>query len=137
MRARALALVPLADLVKVSDEDLAWIAPDAPPTATAMRWSTLGPRLVVMTKGAEGAAAFVSGVKVAEVPIHRLPLVDTVGAGDTFMAWLLRSVVVDHGVSIPVEPAAVTTMLELAANAAAINCSRAGCVPPTAAEVLG
>ena len=60
-----------------------------------------------------------------------------IARGDTFMAWLLRSVVVDHGVSIPVEPAAVTTMLELAAKAAAINCSRAGCVPPTAAEVLG
>ena len=137
MRARALAIVPLADLVKVSDEDLEWLAPEAPPSATAMKWSTLGPRLVVMTKGAEGAAAFVEGVMVAEVPIHRLPLVDTVGAGDTFMAWLLRSVVVDHGVSVPVEPAAVAKMLEQAAKAAAINCSRAGCVPPTLAEVLG
>lgn len=137
MRQRALDLVPLADLVKVSDEDLAWLAPGTPPTATALAWSTAGPQLVVMTKGAEGAAAFVGGVKVAEVPVHPLPLVDTVGAGDTFMAWLLRSVVVDHAVSVPTEPTAVAQMLRSAAKAAAITCSRAGCNPPALAEVVG
>ena len=136
MRARVLEFVALSDLVKVSDEDLEWLVPGAPPSATAARWSTNGPALVVMTRGAAGAAAFANGVKIADVPGVPTELVDTVGAGDTFMAWLLRGVVQEYAGVIPTEQTAVRNLLSTAARAAAITCSRAGCNPPALMEVL-
>ena len=136
MRQRVLDFVAEADLIKVSDEDLEWLAPGVPPTATAMQWSANGPKLVIMTKGRQGSAAFVNGVKVADEPIIDLPLVDTVGAGDTFMAWLVRGIVTDHDCQIPSAPADISRLLQQATLASAINCSRAGCNPPLRAEVL-
>src|SRR5260221_14598948 len=41
-----------ADLVKLSDEDLAFIAPGVPVLEAATRWLALGPRAVVLTRGA-------------------------------------------------------------------------------------
>lgn len=136
MRRRVLDFVAIADLVKVSDEDLEWLAPGVPPTASATTWSTLGPKLVIMTRGADGSAAFANGVKVCDVDSTPTDLVDTVGAGDTFMAWLLRAVVQDFGNAIPMQPQDIATMLRQAGQAAAITCSRKGCNPPYRAEVL-
>ncbi|MCL1900006.1 MAG: carbohydrate kinase [Promicromonosporaceae bacterium] len=57
-RARVEQLVALAHVVKVSDEDLGWYYPEEYPLDAAVRWATLGPRMVVVTRGAEGAVAF-------------------------------------------------------------------------------
>lgn len=87
-RARIERLVELADIVKVSDEDLAWFAPGTTPLATARAWATRGPALVVVTRGAAGAVA-VCAAGETEVPAVEVEVVDTVGAGDAFTAGLL------------------------------------------------
>jgi fructokinase len=136
MRHRINQLVALSDLVKVSDEDLEWLSPGTEPSKTAATWSQQGPSLVVLTRGAEGAKAFINGELVADTTGVTVDVVDTVGAGDTFLAWLIRSIVEDFQNQIPQSPAEILTMLQQAARAAAITCSRKGCVPPLRSEVL-
>ena len=81
-------LVGLADVVKVSSEDLAWLYPSVDPVDALARWARLGGPLVVMTDGAQGVVAFWRGTELV-VPAVPVEVVDTVGAGDSFMAGLL------------------------------------------------
>ncbi|AOW94106.1 ribokinase [Rhodococcus sp. WMMA185] len=87
-KARIDHLVSISDIVKASDEDLRWYDPGRDPVDTAHTWLSRGPATVVVTKGAEGAFA-VCGEGVVEVPARVVEVVDTVGAGDAFMAGLL------------------------------------------------
>lgn len=135
VRNQILKFVALSDLVKVSDEDLTWITPSSSPTETAKDWSLKGPTLVVMTQGAEGATAFVNGKEVVSIPGISIQVVDTVGAGDTFMAWLIAQIANQYSGVIPTEIAKLTSLLSVAAKAAAITCSREGCKPPNRSEV--
>ncbi len=75
-------------MVKASDEDLRWIDPNRSPEQTARTWLTLGPSMVAVTMGARGAYAVCRAgeVRVAARPVQ---VVDTVGAGDAFMAGLI------------------------------------------------
>jgi fructokinase len=81
-------LVERADVVKASDEDLLWIAPDSDPERTAENWLASGPSIVAVTMGARGAFAVCAAgaVRVAARPVQ---VVDTVGAGDSFMTGLI------------------------------------------------
>ncbi|MGW4898179.1 carbohydrate kinase family protein [Kitasatospora sp. NPDC004240] len=130
--------VGLSDLVKASDEDLAWLYPGEDPAAVARRWLDLGPSEVIVTRGAGGATAYTADGAV-EVPVVPVVVVDTVGAGDSFMAALLaaryergpfdaRTGLGDHAV--------LTRAMARAATAAALTVSRAGANPPDAAELL-
>lgn len=126
-----------ADVVKASEEDLAWLYPHRSGTSVAAEWAGLGPRLVVLTGGAGGASAWTGGARLdtAGLPVR---VVDTVGAGDTFMAALLHAMMRDGALGpdpVPIEPARIKTWLTLANSAAAIVCTRPGCDPPTLAEV--
>ena len=136
VRGRVEEFIAVADLVKVSDEDLEWLHVGVDPHESARAWSTKGPKLVVMTRGGEGAVAFADGAEVLRVSGVTTSVVDTVGAGDTFMAWLLRAVVAEHACVLPTDLGSIEIMLNQAAQAAAITCSRKGCVPPFASEVL-
>jgi fructokinase len=114
------ALVRQCDVVKLSDEDAAFLLPGLPLEEVLRRWRALGPRLVVVTRGAHSALALAD--QLVEVPVpDGAPVVDTVGAGDTFMAGLIAT----RG-----------TTLELAAAAARITVSRVGADPPWKHEVL-
>ncbi|MEU9040765.1 MULTISPECIES: carbohydrate kinase [unclassified Kitasatospora] len=118
--------VALSDLVKASDEDVAWLYPGERPEAVAERWLALGPSVVAVTLGAEGAFARTAGgtrVEAAAVPV---PVADTVGAGDSFMAAFLHSRA--SGADLP-------TCLTHAVTAAALTVSRPGADPPSAAEL--
>jgi len=81
-----------ADLVKVSDDDLAYLDPGSPPIEAARRLLDDGPKVVLVTAGADGTS-IVTSDGVIEVPVGKLaaPVVDTIGAGDTFggalIAW--------------------------------------------------
>ena len=113
------ALVAQCDVVKLSDEDAGWLLPGVPLEEVVRRWRSLGPRLVVVTRGAEGALALAD--ELFEVPVpDGAPVVDTVGAGDTFMAGLIAT----RGES-----------LELAASAARVVVSRLGADPPWKSEL--
>jgi fructokinase len=81
-------LVERADVVKASDEDLRWIAPDSDPERVAETWLASGPSIVAVTMGEQGAYAVCAAgtVRVAARPVQ---VVDTVGAGDAFMTGLI------------------------------------------------
>ena len=133
-------LMALSDVVKVSDEDLHWLMPPAvghDTGALARAVLDLGPSLVCVTRGAEGATAFSEGGAVA-VPARRARVVDTVGAGDTFDAGLMASLH-EAGLLAPGLPGlseeALRGALALAARAAAVTVSRAGADPPWRHEI--
>jgi fructokinase len=134
--AKVLAYVGVADVVKVSEEDLAWLRPGVDPLDVAGSWLLRGPSLVVVTRGGEGAdAVFADGAVHVDSP--PTDVVDTVGAGDAFMAGLLDGLAgegllgADQRPQLAaVEEAAVRRVLAHAARVAAITCSRPGADPP-------
>jgi len=144
-RRQAEKFVTLSDIVKASDEDLAWLYPGVDVLDSARRWLSLGgaggPAMVVVTRGATGPWG-VTAAGEAEFAAPRVEVADTVGAGDSFMAALLSGVV-DRGLAgaqnradlraLPVEDLAA--LLAHAARAAAVTVSRAGANPPTRAEL--
>ncbi|WP_193044114.1 carbohydrate kinase family protein [Mycolicibacterium baixiangningiae] len=81
-------LVERADVIKASDEDLRWLDPNRSPKQIARSWLELGPSIVAVTEGGQGAFAVCAAgaVRVAALPVE---VVDTVGAGDAFMAGLI------------------------------------------------
>ncbi|WP_256837993.1 carbohydrate kinase family protein [Ornithinimicrobium faecis] len=90
VRSRVEELVGLADVVKVSDEDLQWLYADTPVSQVAHLWGQLGPSVVVLTQGPQGALVVLSATdEEAVLPAAPAQVVDTVGAGDSFMAGLL------------------------------------------------
>lgn len=90
VRARIEECVGCSDVVKASSEDLDWLYAGAPPADVAHLWGLLGPALVVVTRGGQGALVHLSGTdRQFEVPAVPVTVVDTVGAGDSFMAGLL------------------------------------------------
>jgi fructokinase len=131
-RAQALArveeIVRSADVVKVSDEDLRWLCADEPDVAVARRWASLGPRLVVVTRGGQGAVAVHEGlVTVCAAP--PVTVADTVGAGDAFTTGLLSHL----GGDLTAE--SVTRAMRYASATAAAVCARPGALPPPRGEV--
>jgi len=102
-------MLKLVDVVKTSDEDVEFLYQDTPMNTVVLKWMKLGPKLVVITKGAKGADAYVpqrgdsgelkTAVVSAAAPTvspntiddkgKSVPVADTVGAGDTFMGALL------------------------------------------------
>ncbi|MEY9871623.1 fructokinase [Streptacidiphilus sp. MAP12-33] len=127
--------VAVSDVVKASDEDLAWLYPDEPEAAIVSRWLGSGPSLVLVTRGASGAAAFTASHTVTS-PAGRAVVVDTVGAGDSFMAaglHALRTLAPDRTALAALGPDALSELLRQATTAAALTVSRAGANPPDAA----
>lgn len=139
VRTRWDELVTLADVVKVSDEDLRWLAPDRDPVDVAATWVTRGPALVVMTRGARGAIGWTRGGTRVTVESPSVDVVDTVGAGDAFTAGLVDSLrlagLLGGAARLALAELDETTLrplLDRAALAAALTCERAGADPPTA-----
>jgi fructokinase len=135
-------LVAGLDLVKVSDEDLLLLHPDASdPLDVARDWARSGPALVVVTRGADGAVAVRTDGSDVEVSGEAVEVVDTVGAGDAFtsglLAWLDRHDRRSHEALAAMSAADLTAALVYARRVAAITCTRAGSDPPRAAEVDG
>lgn len=125
--------VPVADLVKTSDEDLAWLYPGSDPAEVARQWLGLGPSLVVVTRGGDGSDAHTPAGS-AHRPVAAVDVVDTVGAGDAFMSGLLdalaRRDLLRRGDFPDLGP-----VLDDAALVAGITCSRAGANPPRVSEL--
>jgi fructokinase len=126
-------LVTTADLVKVSTEDLAWLYPGVPDQTVVADWTEHGPDLVVVTRGAAGAAAWHHGHAV-ECPAPPVEVVDTIGAGDLFTAGLLSQLAHWRPGQTLDRPQLHQT-LRWAAAVAAAGCARRGAAPPSTAEV--
>ena len=86
--ARVERLVAVADVVKASDEDLAWLYPDSDPLDVLRDWLDLGLGLVVVTRGGVGSDA-ISAQGLVHVNVPKITVSDTIGAGDSFMARLI------------------------------------------------
>jgi fructokinase len=140
--ARVEALVALSDVVKVSDEDLEWLHPDSSPDETAARWASMGPGLVVVTRGGAGAIAVRHDGTTLEVAGVPVVVADTVGAGDTFSGVLIDSLLA-LGVSGADGAAALRALTDrdvldvvaTCAIGAAVTVSRPGADPPDRAEL--
>jgi fructokinase len=127
-----------ADLVKVSEADIRWMYPGQSLGDIAQSWKTHGAALLVVTMGGDGAFAMHGG-QLIEVKSPKVKVVDTVGAGDTFMAGLL-SWLHFYGLGTRSSLEALSTeqvsqLLSFAAKVAAINCTRAGADPPWKEEL--
>lgn len=140
-RPRIEAGVALAHLVKASTDDIAWLYPDLAPDDVADRWLGLGPTVVTVTDGPHGARAHTTAGERLDRPGATVDVVDTVGAGDSFMAALLASLLA-RGVRSPeglgaLDPAQLAGALDDAIRASALTCQRAGADPPTVEQVPG
>ena len=140
-RARVEQLVGLADVVKVSDEDLRWVRPDQSLSEAAADWLALGPAAVVVTLGGEGAFALTAAGRVS-ILAPLVTVVDTVGAGDTFMGALIDGLLeadvagADRRAALRELPLGVLErIMRRSADAAAITISRPGADPPTREEL--
>ena len=128
-----------ADLIKCSDEDLAYLHPEWSDHALATFIETYSPQMCVYTQGAEGLRASTKlGVSAQVSASLPGPLSDTVGAGDSVHGTLLSEIdrlgLVGQQLS-ELNESQLTEILLLAARVAGVNCTRAGCQPPTRAEV--
>lgn len=136
--ARLDRLAGMADIVKLSDDDLAWIAPDGTFDGLAENWLERGAKLVLMTRGGEGAVARSRHVSVW-VPAVAVEVADTIGAGDTFsagvMARLQERKLLGKGAIARLGEEQVTDALTFAARAASVTVSRPGADPPWAREL--
>lgn len=136
--ARIRRMAGMADIVKFSDEDLAWFGLEGDEDALARHWLHHGAKLVVVTRGAEGAVGYTAAHKVT-VPSERVTVVDTVGAGDTFDAGVLASLKMQNLLTKQQVSALsedqIAKVLALGAKAAAVTVSRAGANPPWAKEI--
>jgi fructokinase len=136
--ARLTRMIARADIVKVSDEDVAWMTGRDDAGAAARKWLKLGAKLVVVTRGGKGVEAFTASYALAR-PAHKVKVADTVGAGDTFTAGLLAALramkLLDKQKLARLGEADLSTALAFAARAAAITCSRPGADPPWAREL--
>lgn len=138
--ARVIRLLKTATIVKLSDEDLEWIFPDlsledAMKALLAMTCA----KLVALTKGPDGAEGWTPSLHCAVENPAIETFVDSVGAGDTFMATLVAGLA-DKGLLSVDALANITnedleTLLQRGVQAACLNCAREGCNPPTAAEI--
>ena len=117
----------LSAVIKVSDDDLAWLFPEVSIDDVAKRWINDGVFLVVITRGANGIVGFTEDGRV-EVPGVKVDVVDTVGAGDTVGAIVVEAMI-EHGL-IELRGDRLQEVLSRAAHAAAITCSRPGAEPP-------
>ena len=125
--------VSISSVVKVSDDDVAWLYPDDSLDGVAHRWIEAGVSCVVITRGAKGLIGFTaSGME--EVEGVKVDVVDTVGAGDTVGAIVVEGIIKHsvHGLQGQV----LNALLHKAAIAAGITCSRAGAQPPRAHELI-
>lgn len=136
--ARMKRMIALADIVKLSDEDLDWFGEKGSHDEIAAEWLKLGPKLVVITKGARGADAY-SAHATVRVPGVNVDVVDTVGAGDTVNAGILASL---HAQGLLTKDAVanlnedqIHSAVALGVRAAAVTVSRAGANPPWASEM--
>ena len=134
--------VALADVVKVSDEDLEWLSGSADVDSVARGWLELGPAFVVVTRGGSGATAFLPGGREVSIAAPRVTVADTVGAGDSFMGGLIDGLwsagllgAANREALSAISDAALAEILERCARIAAITVSRPGANPPGSAEL--
>lgn len=124
--------VSRSGVVKLSEDDAAWLAPGVPGKELAGRWLALGAAVVVLTRGADGATAWTSRHEVSAAAEPGGPVVDTVGAGDAFMSGLVAALL-GHDLG-QLGRETLASALVAAGRVARRTCERPGADPPWADE---
>ncbi|WP_334192494.1 carbohydrate kinase family protein [Pararhodobacter sp.] len=136
-RARLGRMLGMADIVKLSVEDMGWLA-RGDGEGFVQGLLAGGTALVLVTDGGKGATAVSARHRVVE-PARRVAVVDTVGAGDTFNAGVLASLstagLLSRAGLAALDESAIRAALRLGSAAAAVTVSRAGANPPWAGEI--
>jgi len=128
------AIAPHASILKMSDEDAAALFPGEEPADLVRRLAT-DHGIVAITLGGEGAV-IAAGDAFASVPPADVRVVDTIGAGDSFMAAMLAwCATYDWPAAGELDATELTDLALYASSAAAITCSRPGADPPRTAEL--
>ena len=122
----------ISAVIKVSEDDLAWLYPEREQLDIAAQWLNEGAALVIITKGSYGLIGITKEGSVT-VPGVKVEVADTVGAGDTVGAIVVEAIV-ERGLAA-LHGEVLREVLTRAAKAASITCSRAGANPPTRAEI--
>ena len=137
-RARILRMAAMADIIKVSDEDLDWIAKGTDAETVLSTWLEQGTSLILITRGGDGADAITHQGRI-NVPITQVKVVDTIGAGDTFNAglleWLRASDLLNKSALKTLSLKQAEAAVKRGAAVAAITVSRAGADAPWASEL--
>ena len=132
-RARLARLLGLADMVKLSGDDLDWLMPGKSFEEAAAEILAKGAKVVFQTGGSAGARAHWSGDSI-NAPATRVEVADTIGAGDTFNAGVLGSLhaqgALSHDGLANLTSDTLLRALTLGTRAAAITVSRPGANPP-------
>ena len=134
-RDRLDGMIALSDIVKVSDEDLNWIYPGPQSLLEKLDFvRQAGPSVVILTRSGSDASVFLKDGAEISVPVERVDVVDTIGAGDTFNAGVLAKLA-ELGLLIKdslasVDPAPMRDALRFGTRVAGITVSRAGANPP-------
>lgn len=126
--------VRIAHMVKASEEDVAWLYPDHGVADVARGWLALETSVVIITRGAEGADAYLADGSQIRRPSRPIAVADTVGAGDSFTAGLISSLIRlgrhTPGTLARCPATEMTSALDDAMAVAALNCQRVGNDPP-------
>lgn len=139
-RDRLSRLFAVADVIKVSDEDLTWLAPEAASTAGQVAGlRQQGAPLVLVTHGGDGVEAYLPDGTQMQVPVAAVEVIDSVGAGDTFNAGFLASLAGDGCLmreffEVP-DAELLGKAITHGARAAAVTVQRSGANPPWRAEL--
>jgi fructokinase len=131
-------MLPHTHLLKISEEDLSLLLPDTRPQQLAGNALARGAQLIVVTRGEGGATAWTASATVA-VSAVQVPVVDTVGAGDTFqaalLAWLAEHNCLSPNALSSLVVSQLAEALQFAVSAASITCSRRGADMPRRGEL--
>lgn len=131
-------MLPHTQLLKVSEEDLQLVVPGTAPKEFAATALAQGVKLVVVTRGGEGALGWTAQHEVTVPPIP-VKVIDTVGAGDTFqcalLTWLAEHDRLSGAALAALSADDLRDALGFAARAAAITCSRRGADMPRRSEL--
>ena len=139
-RKRLNKMISSSDILKVSDEDLGWIVTSGSSINEKIeKLHNLGAKLIIVTKGAEGVAAYVKNKKVINLPAQKVNVIDTVGAGDTFNAGFLAKLsklkLLSKSNIKNLSSKQISMALEYGIKAASITVSRKGANPPLLSEI--
>ena len=132
--------VAQVDILRLSMADLNWLYPDEEPESLIQGWFSQGISLCILTKGPQGATGYTASGTIASAAAPQVEVVDTVGAGDTFLAAALtflfqNGLLYQREILRNLSQDQLVDCLAYANRAAAINCSRRGADPPHAHEM--
>ena len=138
--ARMNRMLEMADIVKLSDEDLAWFGETGNHEEIARRWLQRAPKLVIVTMGSKGIAGFTRDHSIV-VKGEAVKVEDTVGAGDTvnagLLAYLSDNALLTKSAVAQLSEDQLRSALAFANRAASVTVSRAGANPPWRHELNG